>query len=215
MLPEDASDKRGSWEIVVGPRDHHERFADAGPHLAEKPSATPATPCASWGFRRSRRMSRSTSRSSRTMAGRPAPHVAPELRAVRHSAGPAPGGGGDRRGGASHDQPRQPAPGARWPRRRRRTAPGWSSPMSGSWSWPRPPAAPRSSCGSSPASTRRTSPSSTTRRSVPAAPPRSGRSVPWRPGRPAVQPVPPHCPRPASGWTRRSTGTGSCTPGYG
>jgi UDPglucose--hexose-1-phosphate uridylyltransferase len=36
MLPEENPDKRGSWEIVVGPRDHHERFADASPHLAEK-----------------------------------------------------------------------------------------------------------------------------------------------------------------------------------
>jgi UDPglucose--hexose-1-phosphate uridylyltransferase len=36
MLPEETTDRRGSWEIVVGPRDHHERFADAGPHLAEK-----------------------------------------------------------------------------------------------------------------------------------------------------------------------------------
>ncbi len=36
MLPEENPDTRGSWEIVVGPRDHHERFADASPHLAEK-----------------------------------------------------------------------------------------------------------------------------------------------------------------------------------
>jgi UDPglucose--hexose-1-phosphate uridylyltransferase len=36
MLPEENPDKRGSWEIVVGPRDHHGRFADASPHLAEK-----------------------------------------------------------------------------------------------------------------------------------------------------------------------------------
>jgi UDPglucose--hexose-1-phosphate uridylyltransferase len=35
MLPEVAA-SRGSWEIVVGPRDHHERFADAQPHLAER-----------------------------------------------------------------------------------------------------------------------------------------------------------------------------------
>jgi UDPglucose--hexose-1-phosphate uridylyltransferase len=36
LLPEERPDRRGSWEIVVGPRDHHERFADANPHLAEK-----------------------------------------------------------------------------------------------------------------------------------------------------------------------------------
>jgi UDPglucose--hexose-1-phosphate uridylyltransferase len=36
MLPEEAVSRRGSWEIIVGPRDHHERFADAGPHLAER-----------------------------------------------------------------------------------------------------------------------------------------------------------------------------------
>ena len=35
MLPEVLT-SRGSWEIIVGPRDHHERFADAGPHLAER-----------------------------------------------------------------------------------------------------------------------------------------------------------------------------------
>jgi UDPglucose--hexose-1-phosphate uridylyltransferase len=35
MLPEVAA-SLGSWEIVVGPRDHHERFADAQPHLAER-----------------------------------------------------------------------------------------------------------------------------------------------------------------------------------
>ncbi len=36
LLPDERADKRGSWEIVVGPLEHHERFADAGPHLAEK-----------------------------------------------------------------------------------------------------------------------------------------------------------------------------------
>jgi UDPglucose--hexose-1-phosphate uridylyltransferase len=36
LLPAEEPDRRGSWEIVVGPRDHHERYADAGPHLAEK-----------------------------------------------------------------------------------------------------------------------------------------------------------------------------------
>jgi UDPglucose--hexose-1-phosphate uridylyltransferase len=36
LLPTEEPDRRGSWEIVVGPRGHHERFADAGPHLAEK-----------------------------------------------------------------------------------------------------------------------------------------------------------------------------------
>jgi UDPglucose--hexose-1-phosphate uridylyltransferase len=36
LLPEERPDKRGSWEIVVGPRDHHEPFAQASPHLAEK-----------------------------------------------------------------------------------------------------------------------------------------------------------------------------------
>jgi UDPglucose--hexose-1-phosphate uridylyltransferase len=36
MLPEEQPVRRGSWEIVVGPRGHHEPFAAAGPHLAEK-----------------------------------------------------------------------------------------------------------------------------------------------------------------------------------
>jgi UDPglucose--hexose-1-phosphate uridylyltransferase len=36
MLPEEQPERRGSWEIVVGPRGHHEPFAAAGPHLAEK-----------------------------------------------------------------------------------------------------------------------------------------------------------------------------------
>jgi UDPglucose--hexose-1-phosphate uridylyltransferase len=35
MLPE-VDTSRGSWEIVVGPRDHHERYAEARPHLAER-----------------------------------------------------------------------------------------------------------------------------------------------------------------------------------
>jgi len=36
MLPQGERQGRGAWEIVVGPRDHHERFADARPHLAER-----------------------------------------------------------------------------------------------------------------------------------------------------------------------------------
>ena len=36
LLPEEQPDTRGSWEIVVGPRDHHETFAAATPHLAER-----------------------------------------------------------------------------------------------------------------------------------------------------------------------------------
>jgi UDPglucose--hexose-1-phosphate uridylyltransferase len=36
MLPEEQPDTRGSWEIVVGPRGHHEAFAGASPHLAER-----------------------------------------------------------------------------------------------------------------------------------------------------------------------------------
>lgn len=36
LLPEAPPERTGSWEIVVGPREHHERFAKAGPHLAEK-----------------------------------------------------------------------------------------------------------------------------------------------------------------------------------
>lgn len=35
MLP-DGEAPRGSWEILVGPRDHHERMADARPQLAER-----------------------------------------------------------------------------------------------------------------------------------------------------------------------------------
>lgn len=36
LIPDETPDRRGSWEIVVGPRGHHERYADANPHLAEK-----------------------------------------------------------------------------------------------------------------------------------------------------------------------------------
>jgi UDPglucose--hexose-1-phosphate uridylyltransferase len=36
MLPEEQPTASGSWEIVVGPRDHHEAFTDANPHLAER-----------------------------------------------------------------------------------------------------------------------------------------------------------------------------------
>jgi UDPglucose--hexose-1-phosphate uridylyltransferase len=36
MIPTEEPDTRGSWEIVVGPKDHHERYAEASPHLAEK-----------------------------------------------------------------------------------------------------------------------------------------------------------------------------------
>ncbi len=35
ILP-DGDEARGSWEILVGPRDHHERMADARPQLAER-----------------------------------------------------------------------------------------------------------------------------------------------------------------------------------
>ncbi len=36
LLSDEAPDRRGSWEIVVGPKNHHERFADARPQLAER-----------------------------------------------------------------------------------------------------------------------------------------------------------------------------------
>ena len=209
----------GAWEILVGPRDHHERLADASPQLAgaliraaRDAMRRPGRPAASGRRRGAAGAALHPGRPELRPPGR-LPQLTPQPRAVRHPPGPALGGRGDRGRGAPDDQdPPLRVVRARRGRGGERRAPRPRRPPRGRLRAGRQPVGVRDD-GRAPPARGRTSRPSTTRPS-PMRPPRSSarstRSTRWATRRTTSSCTPR---RPASGSTRPSTGTGRSTRG--